>query len=130
MEFTQEAIQEAHSKYTGLDFPKLIREFKLMEMLTNTFDIQTGLVTYEHKNGQQIKVQSNAVDVPINAEASNAAAKAVLKRHQAGETDFLTFCREIAGAGIYKWVSDMDKMTCSYYALDNTVVISEEIPEA
>lgn len=46
MKFTQEAIQEAHSKYTGLDFPKLIREFKLMGMLTNNFDIQTGLVTY------------------------------------------------------------------------------------
>ena len=129
MRFSIEAIKEAHGKYTGVDFPKLIREFKRMEMLTNTYNIQSGLVTYEHKNGEQIKVQSNPVDVPVNTVSSTAVAQDVLKRHQAGETDFLTFCREIADAGVCKWVSNMDKMTCSYYDLKDNVIIVEEIPE-
>lgn len=128
MEFSLEKINEAHSKFTGVDFPKLIKEFKRMGMLTNSYDIQSGLVTYEHKDGEQIKVQSNKVDVPINTMSSNPAAQDVLKRHQTGETDFLTFCREIAGAGVYKWVSDMGKMTCSYYDLNDYVVIAEAIP--
>ncbi len=128
MKFSLEAINEAHGKYTGVDFPKLIREFKQMGMLTNTYNIQNGSVTYVHKDGEEIKAQANAVDVPVNTVSSTAAAQDVLRRHQAGETDFLTFCREIAGAGVYKWVSDMDKMTCSYYDLKNNVVIAEEIP--
>ena len=92
MNFSIEVIKEAHRKFTGVDFPKLIKEFKLMGMLINIYNIQTGLVTYEHKNGEQVKVQSNAVDVPINTMSSTDVAQDVLKRHQAGETDFLTFC--------------------------------------
>lgn len=128
MNFSLEAIKEAHSKFTGVDFSKLIKEFKLMGMVTNSYDVQTGVVLYEHKNGEQIKVQSAAVDIPINRASSKALAQDVLKRHQSGETDFLTFCREIAGAGVYKWISDMEKMTCSYYDLNENVVIAEAIP--
>jgi uncharacterized protein YbcV (DUF1398 family) len=128
MKFSLEAIKEAHSKFTGVDFPKLVQEFKHMGMLTNTYNIQSGLVTYEHKNGELIEVQTTAVDVLINTTSSTAISQDVLKRHQAGETDFITFCREIAGAGVYKWVSDMEYMTCSYYDLNDNVVIVEEIP--
>jgi uncharacterized protein YbcV (DUF1398 family) len=128
IKFSLEAIKEAQSKFTGVDFPKLIREFKLIGIKTNTCNIQTGLVMYENKNGEQIKVQSNSVDVLINTISSTVAAQDVLKRHQAGETDFLTFCKEIAGAGVYKWISDMDNMTCSYYDLKDSAVIVENIP--
>ncbi|MDF2513911.1 MAG: hypothetical protein K0S04_3777 [Herbinix sp.] len=81
MEFSLQAIQEAHSKYTGPDFPKLIREFK-----------------------------------------------AALKRNQTGVTDFPTFCSEMVQAGVYKWVSDLEEMTCSYYDLQEKAIIVEEIP--
>ena len=128
MNFSLETINEAQSKYTGVDFPKLIREFKHMGMLTNSYDIKTGIVTYKHQDGEQIKVESKAVDVPINIISSQDVAQGVLKRHQAGNTDFLTFCREIAGVGVYKWVSNMDEMTCSYYDVYDYVVVKEEIP--
>lgn len=128
MEFSLDNIKEAHSKFTGVDFPKLIQEFKKMGMLTNTFQLETGKVTYAHRGGEQIVVQANAVDQPIQATSSADGAKDVLRRHQAGETDFVTFCREIAGAGVAKWVSNMDEMTCSYYDLNNQVVVVETIP--
>jgi uncharacterized protein YbcV (DUF1398 family) len=128
MQFSLENIFEAHAKFTGVDFPKLIQEFKKMGMLTNAFNLQSGQVTYVHKLGEQIEVQRNAVDADINSTSSSEAAKDVLRRHQAGETDFVTFCREIAGAGVYKWVSNMDEMTCSYYDLNEQVVVVETIP--
>ncbi|WP_205245285.1 DUF1398 family protein [Clostridium fungisolvens] len=31
-------------------------------------------------------------------------------------------------AGIYKWVSDLDQMTCSYYDLEEQILIVEKIP--
>ncbi len=128
MAFTLQAIAEAHAKYTGVDFPKLIREFKLMGMAANTFNLKTGVVTYTSNDGERIEVQGKAVDVPINHTSSGEAANSVLKRHQAGETDFDTFCIEIAGAGVYKWVSNINTMTCSYYDLRESVVVSEAIP--
>lgn len=41
----------------------------------------------------------------------------ILRNHHAGETDFPTFCEETAQAGLYKWVIDLDTMTCSYLDL-------------
>lgn len=75
MNFSLEAINEAHSKFTGVDFPKLIKEFKLMGMQTNSYDIQTGIITYEHKNSEQIKVQSKEVNIPINTTSSHTVAQ-------------------------------------------------------
>lgn len=128
MAFTLEAIREAHSKFTGVDFPKLIAQFKLMGMRTNQFELQTGLVTYTHANGDQLQAQSKAVEVPVGATGSVEVGKDVLKRHQAGETDFSTFCTEMAEAGVCKWISDMDAMTCSYYDLAGNAIIVEMIP--
>jgi uncharacterized protein YbcV (DUF1398 family) len=126
--FTLENIKQAHAKFTGVDFPKLVEAFKKMGMLTNTFDLQTGKVSYSHREGKQLEVQANAVDREIQVVSSLEAAKDVLRRHQAGETDFGTFCREIAGAGVCKWVSNMEEMTCSYYDLQDQVVVVEVIP--
>ena len=44
--------------------------------------------------------------------------KQQLKVHQQGGTDYLTFCRDCANAGIEKWVIDLPAMTCTYF---NTV---------
>jgi uncharacterized protein YbcV (DUF1398 family) len=99
-----------------------------MGMETNSVDLQTGVVTYVHANGDQLEVQGKAVDVPVSEVASVEVGKDVLKRHQAGETDFPTFCVEIAEAGVCKWVSDMRAMTCSYYDLAGNAIIVETIP--
>lgn len=128
MHFSLENINVAHKKFTGVDFPKLIQEFKKMGILTNSVNLQSGQVTYAHNNGELIQVESNPVDQVINATSSREIAKDVLKRHQAGETDFVTFCREIAGAGVCMWISNMDEMTCSYYDLNDNVVVFEAIP--
>ncbi|GKU24169.1 DUF1398 domain-containing protein [Clostridium folliculivorans] len=127
MEFTLEAIQEAQKKYTGPDFPRLIREFKKLGMVTNIYDLKTGLITYENKLGEKIEVKGN-IESKVNDISSKESALVALKRNQVGESDFLTFCREIAEAGIYRWVSDLDKMTCSYYDLKEQILIVEKIP--
>ncbi|MDF2942629.1 MAG: Phage envelope protein [Herbinix sp.] len=128
MEFTLQAIHEAHKKYTGPDFPKLIREFRLMGMVTNTYDLRTGQILYVNKNGDQIESQSSPVNVKIGDFSCQETALAALKRNQIGESDFATFCNEIAQAGVYKWISDLEKMTCSYYDLQENAVIVETIP--
>jgi uncharacterized protein YbcV (DUF1398 family) len=34
----------------------------------------------------------------------------------------------MAQAGVYRWISDLEKMTCSYYDLQENVIIVEAIP--
>jgi len=128
MEFTLGAIQEAQMKYTGPDFPKLIREFKLMGMIINIYNLNTGQIVYLNKDGERIEVQGEAVNIEISDPSCHETALTALKRNQVGESDFPTFCIEIARAGVYKWVSDLEQMTCSYYDLKENVVIVENIP--
>lgn len=101
-----------------------------MGMITNIYDLQTGLVLYRNKEGKELKSQGAAIDVKIPDPSSGEAALAALKRNQTGESDFPVFCREITLAGVYKWVSDLENMTCSYYDLKENVLIIERIPVA
>lgn len=129
MEFTLESIHQLHKLYTGPDFPKLIQEFKLMGMITNMFNLETGNVTYISDTGEILLDDGIKVDSKIPESATHDIALLALQRNQKGETDFPTFCREIAKAGVYKWVSDLEKMTCSYYDRTENQVIVEDIPK-
>lgn len=51
-----------------------------------------------------------------------------LRRNQRGESDFYAFCNEVAKAGVYKWVSDLNEMTCTYFDKTEQVIILESIP--
>lgn len=130
MQFTLEAIQEAQMKYTGPDFPKLIREFKAMGMVTNTYDLSNGQIQYVSNKGEHIDIKSEITVGIIGETYDEAAALAALKNNQTGKTDFITFCKEIAEAGVYKWISDLEIMTCSYYDRKENTVIVEMIPSA
>jgi uncharacterized protein YbcV (DUF1398 family) len=128
MGFSLQAIHEAHKLYTGPDFPKLIREFQSMGILENCHNLETGIVTYIHLDGTRLEEPSMKVDFNIDESANVETALLALRRNQQGVTDFPTFCEEIARAGIYQWVSDLEKMTCSYYDKQDALVIEETIP--
>jgi len=128
MEFSLESIHKAQNLFTGPDFPKLVREYRKMGIVTNIYNIETGLIIYENKSGKQIKDSGIKVNFEIIQSAVYEQALLSLQRNQKGESDFLTFCEEIGRAGIYKWVVDLENMTCSYYDKKENIVISEKVP--
>lgn len=128
MEFSIAAIQEAHELYTGPDFPKLIKVFKAMGMKTNSFNLETGVVTYTNSLGEKLVSEGIKVDFNIVEKGNYEGAIIALQRNQRGESDFYTFCNEVAKAGVYKWVIDLDKMTCAYFDKVEQVIIIESIP--
>lgn len=126
--FTLETILEAHARFTGPDFPKLIARFKELGMVSNQVDIELGKVTYIAQDGsllvnQGYKTVASIADVP-NAEQ----AQKDLKRHQEGGTDFPTFCEDMAMSGILGWVIDLEQMTCTYLDKAENAVIVEAVP--
>lgn len=123
-------IHQAHQQYTGVDFPKLFKAFKDMGIIVNTVNIEQGETSYIHQDGTEITDESAKVAVPIAQQTHLALVKDILQRHQAGETDFPTFCDEMARAGIYKWHIDIIAGTCAYIDKENQVVITENIPQS
>ncbi|HDZ3284029.1 TPA: DUF1398 family protein [Staphylococcus aureus] len=129
MAFTLSEIQQAHQQYTGVDFPKLFKEFKDMGMTYNIVNIQDGTATYVHQSEDDIVTSSVKSNHPVAPSSNQSIVQDVLTRHQQGQTDFETFCDEMAEAGIYKWHIDIQAGTCTYIALKEQAIISELIPQ-
>ncbi len=51
-----------------------------------------------------------------------------LKEHQQGLTDFPTWLEKTASSGISYWIVDLEQLTCTYYAADESSVYVEQIP--
>ncbi|HAR4501080.1 TPA: DUF1398 domain-containing protein [Staphylococcus aureus] len=126
---TLSAIQQAHQQFTGVDFPKLFKAFKDMGMTYNIVNIQDGTATYVHQSEDDIVTSSIKSNHPVAPRSNQSIVQDVLTRHQQGQTDFETFCDEMAEAGIYKWHIDIQAGTCTYIDLKEQAIISELIPQ-
>ncbi|SBD05044.1 phage envelope protein [Staphylococcus aureus] len=129
MAFTLSEIQQAHQQFTGVDFPKLFKAFKDMGMTYNIVNIQDGTATYVHQSEDDIVTSSVKSNHPVAPSSNQSIVQDVLTRHQRGQTDFETFCNEMAEAGIYKWHIDIQAGTCTYIDLKEQAIISELIPQ-
>lgn len=114
--FTIENIRAAESKIkTGADFPQFIKEIKELGVRRNDVYVSNGLSIYfdDEDNAQQVSPDEYPTLV-INEESSAGKLEHALKVHQQGETDYITFCKQAADAGVEKWVTDLEEMTCTY----------------
>ncbi len=127
MDFTSETIEALHQQYTGKSFFRLLQAFKALQMHDFVFDLRAGEATYHHQSGASLKRDLLLPPLTIPQKSDGQKALIVLRNHQAGNTDFMTFIQEIAQAGVYKWVSDCEEMTCTYYDLKDDVLITEVI---
>ena len=128
--FTVEQIKAAHSKVkSGADFPKYIRDIKLLGVTAYETWVADSHTEYFGKGDYQTKSNPMYQDLVI-ADASNKKKFShCLKIHQQGKTDYLTFCNHCAETGIEKWFVHLDAMTCTYYDKAGKEVLVEQIPE-
>jgi uncharacterized protein YbcV (DUF1398 family) len=127
--FTIENIQAAESKIkTGADFPQFIKEIKEMGVKRNDVYVSNGLSIYfdDEDNAQQVSPDEYAM-LTINTESSSDKLAHALKIHQQGETDYFTFCKQAADAGVEKWVTDLEEMTCTYLDAEGNELVKENI---
>jgi len=127
--FTIEDIRAAESKIkTGADFPQFIKEIKEMGVKRNDVYVSNGLSIYfdDEDNVQQISPDEYPALI-INDEPSASKLTHALKIHQQGETDYFTFCKQAADAGVEKWVTDLEEMTCTYLDAEGNELVKENI---
>lgn len=124
--FTLVQIEAAHSKVkSGADFPSYIKELRTIGIKQYTVFVFDGHTEYLGEAG--FSLSSSALYTPlIIADTDPSLFQERLKKHQAGETNYLTFCQDAAKSGVEKWVVDMEALTCTYFHHD-TIVFVEHI---
>jgi len=129
MMFTIEDIRSAEQKIkTGADFPLFIKEIKAMGVERNDVYVMNGMSIYFGNNEHTVESAPAYETLLIEEQSSAQDLQKALKIHQEGQTDFQTFCRQAASAGVEKWVTDLKEMTVSYLDMAGNELIVEKIP--
>jgi uncharacterized protein YbcV (DUF1398 family) len=130
-DFTEAQLKAAHAKVkTGADFPVYIQEIKELGLLKYEYLVADGRTVYYGANDYKVDSGTQYNLLQISKKSSPADLEHIIKIHQQGQTDFMTFCNQAANAGVEKWVIDTEKMTCTYYDLAGNKMVAEPIPEA
>ncbi len=127
--FTLQEIKDAHSKVkSGADFPKYVHDLKKMEMSHYDFFVADGHAKYVHNNGEFIESPAIYEDKAISSTSDATLLKHIIKIHQNGETDFMTFCQQSADAGVVLWRTDVTNMKVIYLNDKNEEMVVEVVP--
>ncbi len=127
--FTLEQIKEAHAKVkTGADFPAYIKE--LIKLGVSRYDtyVIDGHTLYISMDGDRLESPAVYSGLRIAEKADLDTFRVCLKAHQAGQTDYVTFCQEAAKAGVQKWVTNTQEKTCVYFDQEGNSILVETIP--
>ena len=90
--------------------------------------VSDGHTQYFGKGNFNIQSEAKYAELVIAEESNKEKFLHYLKIHQAGQTDYLTFCQHSAETGIEKWTVDMAEMTCTYYDKKENKILIEVIP--
>lgn len=126
--FTLDQIKATHAKVkSGADFPQYVQDMKTLGVINYTQYVSDGQTVYQG-NDQSITSPSKYGPFTIADNSDINQLKHHLKIHQAGETDYLTFCQQVAEDGVEKWTVDMLALTCTYYDKAGNTMLTETIP--
>lgn len=127
--FTLDQIKEAHSKVqSGADFPKYTQDLLGLGVLECTVYVTDGHAEYKGKQGYIVPSEGEYSVLEVKSKVDTDRFKDYLKRHQQGQTDYYTFCKDAAETGIEKWIVDLQAKTCTYFDKSGNFVLEEKIP--
>lgn len=127
--FTLEQTRAAHAKVkSGADFPAYIRELKTLGVSSYTTYVADGHNEFTGTDGSKLVTASKYEPLTIAPVPDDVLFRRDLRAHQQGASDYFTFCQQAAAHGVQYWVVRMDKMTCTYFAVDRREVLVEVIP--
>lgn len=128
--FTIEQIHETYNKVkSGSDFPQFVQDLKSIGVTSYDNFVRDGRTKYYGGNNFVLDGEAKYPAMNISEESSSDKLKQAISVHQQGQTDYPTFCRQAADAGVEKWTTHMIEMTVTYYDLDKNILIGEPIPQ-
>ncbi|MEZ4803765.1 MAG: DUF1398 family protein [Gelidibacter sp.] len=127
--FTLEKIQNAHKKVkSGADFPQYIKDLNAMGVTHYDTFVSDGQSKFYDSSNDSLDGHPKYPKIKVNEVSSAAHLKLALTTHQQGQTDYFTFCKQAAQAGVEKWMTDIKGMTVTYLDKDGNKLLVEQIP--
>lgn len=127
--FTIHAIEEIHAKVkSGADFPCYIQELIELGVLSYTIYVVDGHTAYFGEDNFQIISDPKYPALHIAKESDTERLQHALTIHQQGQTNYMTFCKHSAAAGVQKWTVDIKNMLCTYYDKNGKTMLVEQVP--
>jgi len=122
----EEQLEDARSK--AKNYPDLVQKLKAIEIKGYVFEVASQIIIYRYTDETfLIQNHSENRNLKINSEFNGEKVKEAITNNQKGLTDFPTFLKEIAEAGIKVYDADFEEMVVSYYGTKNLHV--EIIPQ-
>lgn len=129
--FTLQQVKDAHARVkSGADFPAYIQDMKALGVTAYDHYVSDGRIHYFGSGDYAIAAPPKYVAYQVTDIATQSALAQALQIHQQGGTDYFTFCKQAAAAGVEKWRVDTVGMTCTYYDVAGAAVLVEAIPVA
>ncbi len=127
--FTLQDIKDAHAKVqSGADFPRYIQDLIDLGVRSYTTWVADGHADYYGDDTPSMHSDPKYAQLTISDTVDRESFLHDLTLHQQWGTDYMTFCRDAAKAGVATRVIDMQAMTCTYYDSHETVILEEMIP--
>jgi uncharacterized protein YbcV (DUF1398 family) len=127
---TEQEIRAAYAKTrTGADFPQLIRDLKVLGIVSYDHLLETGSNIFHGQSGQSVSLNNMGPSVPVSPQPNLELLKKYISMHQSGQTNYPTLCGQAGEAGVERWTSDLLEMTCTYFDKSDCMMHVEVIPE-
>ncbi|RIV67470.1 DUF1398 domain-containing protein [Flagellimonas aequoris] len=128
--FTTDQIHKAFSKVkSGADFPQFVQDLKEIGVTHYDNFVSDGRTKYYGSDDFTLDGNSKYPEMKVNEISSLDSLKHALSIHQQGQTDYPTFCKQAADAGVEKWITHMMEMTVTYLDKKGQKLIIESIPK-
>ena len=127
--FNFDQLKAAHAKVkSGADFPAYIQEISQLGVKSYTTYVSDGHTVFKGDNVFELQSDAKYAPQTISDNTNSEVFKEQLKTHQQGGSDYLTFIKQCAAAGVEKWVVNIEEMTCTYYDTAGQKMLTETIP--
>lgn len=125
---THKSQQLDQARAAAKNYPDLVQKLKAVGVTGYVFEVASQVSIYRYAD-ETFLVESHAGkrNLSINPEFDAEKTKQAIIKNQQGLTDFPTFLKETADAGIKVYDADFEAMVVSYFGTRNVHV--EVIPQ-
>lgn len=127
--FTILEIEELHARVKdGADFVNYIHGLIALGVTEYSINVQDGRIDYYGKDQFHITSKTKYYPQLVVMDNSNTERlQHALTIHQQGQTNYITFCKHSAAAGVKKWTVNLTEMLCTYYNKQDNIILLEKV---
>ncbi|EHO5613876.1 DUF1398 family protein, partial [Salmonella enterica subsp. enterica serovar Heidelberg] len=71
--------------------------------------------------------KSNRKLIKVNSTPNTQLIKLISAKHSSGEHSYEKYCTDLATAGVFKWIVELNQKTRQYWSKDNQLLYIENV---